>query len=366
MTVIRTEQTDAIDAVIEQMMAELGVPGAALGIVQNGELAYAKGYGVTEVGTDNAVTPQTLFSTASNAKTLTASAIMQLVEQGNIDLDEPVTTYLPYFQMADERYKAITIRHLLAHRSGLRDSDWLAPGYYTNPISDEDDGALERTIRGLSDDDLLNAPGEAFNYSASGYDVLGDVIAQVSGQSYEAYVREHILDPLGMHQSAQLLADLDLEMLAKPHILDADGTVIVNPVLPYKREEGPDTHFFTSVEEMARYAVAHLDHENASAVSLLAPASYNDLWSKVSDTPFPPPDSGYGLGWMIGDHKGHPVIGHGGIDIGYNAFLSLLPDDQMAVILMTNLIDGPELSVLPAFFMRDPILDILLGETAAP
>src|SRR5690606_24418424 len=113
MSTITQEQTDAIDAVVESMMAELGVPGTALGIVQHGELVYAKGYGVTEIGTDTQVTPQTIFSTASVAKTLTAVAVIQLAEQGKIDLDAPVTTYLPNFEMADERFKEITVRHLL-------------------------------------------------------------------------------------------------------------------------------------------------------------------------------------------------------------------------------------------------------------
>lgn len=363
MSPITDEQTDAIDAVIERMMAELGAPGAALGIVQNGELVYAKGYGVTEVGTDTLVTPQTIFSTASNAKTLTSTAIMQLVEQGKIDLDEPVTTYLPDFQMADDRYKQITIRHLLSHRSGLPDIDWTAPGFYDNP--DNEEGALERLVQSLSDDELLSAPGEAFAYSSLGFGVLGDVIARVSGESYTTYIQEHIFDPLNMQSTHQLLEDLNFEQMASPHIPGPNGDWIVNPTFPYAREEGPGGHFYTSVEDMAKYAIAQL-RQGEGAGALLTPESYAAVWTEVADAPFPPPEDGYGLGWMLGEYGGHRVAGHGGLDLGYNAFMSLLPDDDIGVILMINQSDAVNLTSLPAFFMREPILDILLGEAAAP
>lgn len=363
MPAIAQGQTDAIDAVVEGMMADLGVPGTALGIMQNGELVYAKGYGVTEIGTDNPVTAQTIFNTASVAKTLTATAIMQLVEQGKIDLDDPVTSYLPYFTMADERYRNLTVRNVMTHRTGLPEFDWTAPGFYDNP--DNEDGALERFIRSLSDDVLSSAPGEEFAYGTLNYAVLGEIIANASGESYTDYIRNHILTPLGMDATHQLYGELDFTKLASLHIPGPDGGWIVNPVFPYARIEGPGGHFYTSLEDMAQYAIVHL-RQGAGDNALLSPASYQQMWTKVSDTPFPPPDTGYGMGWMIGEHGGHRVVGHAGIDLGYNAFMSLLPDDDMALIILANQSDAVNLTSLPAFFMRDPILDILLGTSAAP
>ena len=363
MSTITQEQTDAIDAVVESMMAELGVPGTALGIVQHGELVYAKGYGVTEIGTDTQVTPQTIFSTASVAKTLTAVAVMQLAEQGKIDLDAPVTTYLPNFEMADERFKEITVRHLLMHRSGMPDFDWLAPGYYDNP--DNSDDALEALTRNLKTSELLSRPGESFSYTTMGFGLLGNVIEVVSGQRFEDYIRDHIFAPLDMTLTHQRLTELDFTEMASPHIPGADEAWIVNPVFPYAREEGPGSHFYTSIEDMARYAIVHL-RQGAGDNALLTPESYQQMWTQVSDTPFPPPDTGYGMGWMIGEHGGHRVVGHAGIDLGYNAFMSLLPDDDMALIVLANQSDVVNLTSLPAVFMRDPILDILLATTAAP
>ena len=363
MPAISQEQTDAIDAIVEGMMIDLGVPGTALGIVQNGELVFAKGYGVTEIGMDNPVTPQTVFNLASVAKTLTATAVMQLVEQGKVDLNEPVTTYLPYFEMADERYQDLTVRHVMTHRTGLPEFEWTAPGFYDNP--DNEDGALERFVRSLSDDALSSAPGEEFAYGTLNYAVLGEIIANASGESYNDYIRRHLLEPLAMDATHQLYDELDFTKLASLHIPGPDGGWIVNPIFPYARVEGPGGHFYTSLEDMAQYAIVHL-RQGSGDNALLSPESYAQMWTKVSDSPFPPPDTGYGMGWMMGEHGGHRVVGHSGIDLGYNAFMSLLPDDDMALIILANQSDAVNLTSLPAFFMRDPILDILLGTTSAP
>ena len=124
---------------------------------------------------------------------------MQLVEQGKIDLDDPVVDYLPYFELADDRYGTITIRELLTHTSGLPDVEDFG---YDNPAYDVE--ALDRYVRSLTDTSLIAAPGEGFSYSDMGFDILGDVVATVSGQPFEEYVQENIFDPLGMENTTFL------------------------------------------------------------------------------------------------------------------------------------------------------------------
>ena len=143
-----------IEALVAKTMTENKIPGYALGIVKDGKIVYTKGFGVERVGGDKPVTPHTVFGTGSVGKTATATAIMQLVAEGKIDLDAPVTDYLPYFKLADERYKDITVRHLITHRSGLPEiQDWL-------PLPVEyDDGALERYVRSLDKVGLQFPPG---------------------------------------------------------------------------------------------------------------------------------------------------------------------------------------------------------------
>ncbi len=186
-----------IEALVEQIMQKYSIPGLALGIVKDGHPIYAKGFGVAEVGSDRPVTSRSIFHTASVNKTVVATAIMQLVEAGKIDLDSLMTDYLPYFSMADRRYANMTVRQVLSHRAGIPNVDnatleaeFRAPRY--------DDAALEEYVRNLSDTSLLFAPGEDFSYSYPGFDVLGDVIAKASGESFEEYVQDNIFSPLAM------------------------------------------------------------------------------------------------------------------------------------------------------------------------
>ena len=139
----------------------------------------------------DAVTPRSLFHMASITKPFVATAVMQLVEKGRMRLDAPLTTYLPYFKMADPRAQTITIAQLLSHTSGMPDVydyEWDKPQY--------DDGALERYVRSVQDRTLLFAPGERIQYSNMAYEILGDVVAKASGMTFEDYVRQNILEPL--------------------------------------------------------------------------------------------------------------------------------------------------------------------------
>ena len=350
-----------IETVVNGIIEEMGVPGVAIGVVQNDELIYAQGFGVEEVGSDRSVTPQSVFFLSSNAKTVTSTALMQLVEQGKIDLDAPVTHYLPYFELADERFGAITIRQLLLHTSGLSEYDYQTVGQ--DPQTDAE--ALESYVRSLSEEELLDAPGEAFSYSGIGYDVLGDVIAKVSGQSFEEYVDQHIFQPLNMSSTTLLKDAVEPARLVSPHTLDESGNVVVNPIYPYDRIHGPDTNLFSNIDDMATYAIAHLNGGEFGGERVLDPASYEPLWTLQNETPFPPPDNGYGMGWMISEWNGHRVVGHAGLDVGFNAALTLLPDDSMALITMTNhssfASENPAEWHLPGFVIRDSILDLLLA-----
>src|SRR6185295_2428813 len=172
------------------------LPGVAIGVVKNGKMIYAKGFGVSKLGADTPITSRSLFHMASVTKTFVATAIMQLIEQGKVDLDAPLTKYLPYFRMNDERYRQIKIRQMLSHTSGIpdvTDYHWDKPEY--------DAGALERFVRSFSNQKLIFNPGEKFAYSNAAYEMLGDLIAKVSGESFEDYVQHQILTPLGMKDS---------------------------------------------------------------------------------------------------------------------------------------------------------------------
>src|SRR5262245_3202562 len=187
----------AIDHYVEQEMQATHLPGLALGIVQGNQVVHLKGFGVADPS-GRAVTPETLFIIGSLSKSFTALAIMQLVEAGQVDLDAPVQRYLPFFRLADAEASArITVRQLLNQTSGLSTVSGLP--YLAR--QDTSDSALEQDVRALQTVELTHPPGQTFQYSNLKYTILGLIIQTVAGESYEQYVQQRILAPLGMRNS---------------------------------------------------------------------------------------------------------------------------------------------------------------------
>ena len=186
-----------IESFVQGEMASQRVPGLALGIVEDGRVAYVRGFGKAD-DSGRAVTPQTPFIIGSVAKSFTALAIMQLVEANKIDLDAPVQRYLPWFRVADEKASAeITVQHLLNHTSGISTKT----GRSYQGDGDTSDTALEQAVRKLKSAELSAPVGSKHQYSTINYSVLGLIVQTVAGQSYESYVQAKILDPLQMHNS---------------------------------------------------------------------------------------------------------------------------------------------------------------------
>jgi CubicO group peptidase (beta-lactamase class C family) len=352
-----------IETLIEETMEESKIPGFAIGIVKDGQPVYSKGFGVAELGSDKPVTPQSLFHVASTGKTVVAMAIMQLVEQGLIELDDPVTDYLPYFSMADEAYTDITIRHLLAHRAGLPGTEDAIIRFQTmEPRYDE--AALEDYVRSMSEYELLFAPGEDYSYSSPGFDVLGDVVAKVSGQSFEEYVDEHIFAPLGMEDSTFLLKEANPELLTVPHMYDEDGNAEMIDFYPYDRRKAPSDGLYTSVDNLIRMAMAHLNEGELDGNLVLSSGAYDEMWTPYSETGwaewFGPTWSHYGLGWLMGEADGHMVYNHTGADSGYQSHLLIVPDEDLAIVTLVNVFDRDEGS-FHAYAIGNAVMEILLG-----
>jgi len=302
------------------------LPGFAIGIVKNGKLIYAKGFGVARLGGTTPITSKSLFHMASVTKTFVATAVMQLVEQGKIDLDAPLTRYLPYFRLDDERYRTIKIRQMLSHTSGIPDTvnyHWDKPEY--------DTGALERFVRSISDQKLVFAPGEKFAYSNTAYEILGDVIAKVSGESFEDYVQHNILTPLGMKDSTLLIREASPLLLTSPHVLEKDK-VVVSKIFPYNRAHAPSSTLYSSIEDMSRWAIANLNHGELDGKRILKRETAESMWRPVA----PALGMKEGISWFTTDLQGHHLVLHSGGDVGFESLLILAPDDSVAVVAMSN------------------------------
>lgn len=319
-----------LQPVLEKLIQQQQLPGLAIAVVEDNRVVYAAAFGVRNLSrTDDPITTRSLFHMASITKTFVATSIMQLVEAGKIDLDVPVVKYLPYFRMADERYKTITVRQMVTHTSGMPDVDdyeWNKPQY--------DDGSLERYVRGLGDLKLEFAPGQRFQYSNMAFEVLGDVIAKVSEESFEHYVQHHILTPLGMKDSTLLVKEADPKLLAWGHELDEAGNPCPSKVYPYNRIHSPSSDLHSNVLDMARWAIANMNRGELDGARILKSSTYEVMWKSAGK--FNGKASPTGISWFLDDYKGNKMISHDGGDTGFLTGLAMLPDKKIAVVWLAN------------------------------
>lgn len=322
-----------LDTVIEEIMSRWDIPGMGIGIVQDGEIVYARGYGVQSLATGVPVNVNSIFGVASISKCFVASAIMQLVEQGKIQLDLPIVEYLPDFQMNDERYQQITIRQMLSHTSGMPDMD---EAEYDQLVyhSEYDEGALERYVHALASYKMIAAPGERFAYSNIAYNILSYLIARISGKSFEEYMKEHILLPAGMSDSTFFFPEIPRDRLAVPHL--RTPTMIVNPVYPYHRADAAASFLHSTVTDMCHWAITCLESGIFDGQRILSQASYDLMWSPVVERENPPLYEHHGLGWVLGHFDGIKTVSHGGGGFGWTDFLVMLPEKKCGAIILCN------------------------------
>jgi CubicO group peptidase (beta-lactamase class C family) len=317
-----------LERVLQEIIAGWDIPGLAVGLVQGDDVVYAKGFGVQSLQTQVPVTLDSIFCITSVSKCFVATAIMQLVERGKIDLDAPLVQYLPYFEMDDDRYRKITIRQMLSHTSGMPDLD---EAEYDELVShpESDDGAAERFVRGLRNRKLVADPGERLSYSNIAYNVLGDLLAKMTGQSFEHSIWERLLIPAGMPNSTFLFTEVPPDRLAVPHL--RSPKMAVNPIYPYHRADAPASFLHSTILDMCHWGITCLKRD------LLVPASFDRMWTPVADwdTPRPSMYEQVGLGWTLGHYKGERTISHGGMGFGWSDFFLLLPERNCAAIILS-------------------------------
>jgi CubicO group peptidase (beta-lactamase class C family) len=334
------------EPILDQAMKDHELPGFVLAVVADGKIVYTVTRGVRSVDGQEPLHERSLFHMASVTKPFVATAVMQLVEAGKVDLDQPVQRYLPYFRLKDPRSATITVRQMLSHTSGLPDVE-----DYEWEKAVADDGALERYVRSLSDQELIAAPGERYRYSNMAFEVLGDLIAKVSGQTFEGYVKVRILTPLGMKDSTLLRSEANPKLTTTPHVASDRLTTVVSPVYPYNRMHAPSSTLHSNLADMGRWALANLRRGELGGKRILKASSYDVMWKPTGD-----PQRPVAISWFLGERDGHRTVSHGGGDTGYRTNLLLLPDDGIAVVLMCNF-DG-----IPGE-LRDTATDVILGVT---
>lgn len=336
---------EQLEPVIKQVMQQADVPGFAIAIVENQKIVYASGFGVRKLSTQDKISERSLFHMASITKPFVATSIMQLWEAGKIDLDAPIKKYLPYFQLKDEAYASITVRLMLSHISGMpdvEDYEWDKPQY--------DDGALERYVKSLKDKSLIAPPGTKFQYSNMAYEVLGDVIAKVSGESFEDYVKHHILEPLRMKDSTLLVKQADPQLLTSPHVIGQSYDTEVSKVFPYNRMHSPSSTLYSNVLDMCRWAMANLNRGELDGKRILKSSTYDLMWKPAGEK-----WQQIGISWFLRKYKNYAIVTHSGGDVGFVSNLVLIPEKSIAVVMMSNFDRAP----MGAF--TNAALDVTLG-----
>jgi CubicO group peptidase (beta-lactamase class C family) len=317
-----------IERFVHDEMAAQRIPGLALGIVEGDRIVYVRGFGTAD-DSGRETTPQTPFIIGSLSKSLTALAVMQLVEANKIELDAPVQRYLPWFRVADEKASAeITVRHLLNQTSGLSTKT----GRSFQGDGDTSDTALEQAVRKL-DSAALTAPvGTKHQYSTINYSVLGLIVQTVAGQSYERYVQARILDPLQMRNSYTSEAAAEPQGLATGHNYWFGRPRAAD--LPYNRGLVPAGFLISSAEDMTHHLISQLNGGRYDGTSVLSPEGIGELHRPAVQTP--EADTSYGMGWFVGPVNDIPAIHHQGETFNFHANVVLVPQSRRGVVVLMN------------------------------
>jgi CubicO group peptidase (beta-lactamase class C family) len=323
---------DAIDAYIEEQMRRLHIPGGSLAIVEADRIVHLRGFGIARPDGETP-TPQTAFFIGSLTKSITALAVMQLVEAGKIELDAPVQRYLPWFRVADPLVSAqMTVRHLLNQTSGMPFmSSQLALAEF-----DDRPNATERQVRALSTLKITRPVGSQSEYSNLNYNILGLIIEVASGERYVDYIQKHIFDPLGMRHSYTSKAAAQQNGLAMGyrHWFSLPFTA---PNLPIPLGSLPSGQLISCSEDMAHYLVAHLNGGRYKDVQILSSTGVDELHRGVKEIKMGELSAGfYGMGWFEVDLNQTKTYSHGGNVPDFSAFMALIPEQRKAMVMIFN------------------------------
>jgi CubicO group peptidase (beta-lactamase class C family) len=314
---------------MENAMNDNNVPGGAIAIITHGKISNAAGVGVKREGENDPVNVGTLFYTASMSKMLTAGAVMTLVDEGLVDLNAPVTDYVPYFQlMSPHDPSHVTVHHLLTHTAGFPDD--------AIQECDSDPNALSGWFRENTEQPLWSPPGRLFNYSNPGYSLLGLLVEEISGLPFAEAMQQRIFEPVGMtsatYDPSYVYASNNY---AVGHNVAQRG-VYPDYVMPdsmvcaTERPSGGLT--FASVLDMAHYGKMLL----AQGSDVLTVGAVKKMTTGHIESSLMLPDDKYGYGLIGLDYKNNPVISHGGVLPGFLTEMWLVPSHHFGVVIMLN------------------------------
>lgn len=323
---------EEIDGYIKQQLEMLRIPGASLVIVEGDQIVHTRGFGVTGPAGETP-TPQTPYFIGSTTKSFTSLAVMQLVEEGKIDLDAPVKKYLPWFELADTNISdKITVRNLLNQTSGL--SQFGSMEELAN--FDKNPGAAERQARALAAFSPARPAGLEFEYSNLNFNLAGLVIEAVSGETYADYVKNHIFIPLDMRHSYVSKADAKNDGLAVGYRMWF-GLPVAAPDLPVPEGSTASGQLIASAEDMGDYLIANLNGGSHQGTQVVSSAGMEEIHRPAIVVKMGGETMGdYGMGWFIISRDGEKMVFHDGEVPEYFAYMAILPEHNRGIALLVN------------------------------
>jgi len=314
--------TASIAASANQELTATKTPGAAIGIVENGRLIYAKGFGTADIETGASITADTLFRLGSTTKMMTAAAVVSLAAEGKIDLQAPVGNYI---HGLDPAIAALTANQLLSHTAGLKD-EAIMNGRH-------DDAALGEEIRAWKSDWLFTKPGAIFSYANPGYWLAGLLAETVAGKPYADVMQDRVFGPVGMRCTTLRPLMAMTRPLAQGHDV-VEGKIVVLRPAPDNAANWPAGSVFSNINDLSRFVIAMMNGGKLEGKQVLSPKVVMELttthahafgWK-----------TGYGYGLNVQDSDGVRAWLHGGARAGYGSEIAMLPGRQSAVIVLCN------------------------------
>jgi CubicO group peptidase (beta-lactamase class C family) len=305
-----------VDEYIRAEMQAQQIPGLALAVIKDGKTVIARGYGLANVEHQVPVKPETIFQSGSTGKQFTATAVMMLVEEGKLSLDDKITKYFPD---GPEAWQKITVRHMLTHTSGMTD--------YPQDFDLRRDYAEDELYQRIKPIPLAFQPGEKWSYSNLAYVMLGLLIHKVSGKFYGDFLQERIFKPLEM-TTARIISESDIVPNRAAGYRVANGQLKNQDWVSPSLNTTADGALYLTIYDMAKWDAALYTEK------LLKKSSLEQMWTpvKLNDGKTHP----YGFGWALGQVRGHRVIEHGGAWQGFKAQISRYVDDKLTVIVLAN------------------------------
>ena len=323
----RNQSEDAlsaqVDEVVHTQMREQKIPGVSLGVMRDGKIIKATGYGLANVELNAPVTPQSAFHTESVGKTFTAVGVMILLEEGKVGLDDKITRYLPE---SPKEWKDVTVRQLMTHTSGI--PDYLGEFSGKMLVDLRRDYTEEQLLHVIASAPMDFQPGEKRVYCNSGFVILGALIHRVSGKPWAEFLQERIFGPLGM-TATRVISEADIipNRTSGYHLAQGQWKNVdwIAPTL----NETADGALYTTVLDMAKF------DEGLSTNKILKRATLDQMWIPIklnNGEKFP-----QGLCWRIDDVDGHRLAWKDGVLQGYTTVMSRYLDDHLTVVVLTNL-----------------------------